>query len=291
MDVARDEAWVLSGVDNERRRRRDMTACLPMTLAHDRRGSGDPLVLIHGTGSFRRVWDPVLARLAQERDVIALDLPGFGDSAPLPPRERATAPRFAAAVAGLLDELGLDRPHLVGHSIGGGIAMELAADGRARTVTGISPTGFWTDLQAAFCRGSLAASVAALRALGPAVEPLARTRAGRTVLYSQLLGRPWRMDPDAVVVATRNLVDSPATDATIAEGLRGCFDRDISEQVPATIAWGVRDRLMRPAQAARALERIPHARRVLLPGCGHVPMSDDPGVVARVVLDGSRGGG
>lgn len=261
-----------------------------MTLAHDRCGSGEPLVLIHGTGSFRRGWNPVLARLAQERDVIALDLPGFGDSAPLPAGERATASAFAAAVAGLLDELGLDRPHVAGHSLGGGIAMELAAGGRARTVSGISPTGFWTDLQAAFCRRSLAASVAALRALGPAVEPIARTRAGRTALYNQLLGRPWRMDPDAAVAATRNFAGSPGTDATIAAGLRGRFDGDISAELPVTIAWGTRDRLMRPAQAARALERIPHARRVLLPGCGHVPMSDDPGMVARVVLDGSTGG-
>lgn len=291
MDVARDGPWLLSDVDNGRRRRRDMTACLPMTLAHDRRGSGDPLVLIHGTGSFRRAWDPLLARLAQEREVIALDLPGFGDSAPLPAGERATASAFAVAVAGLLDELGLRRPNVAGNSLGGEIAMELAARRRAGTVTGISPTGFWTDLQAAFCRRSLAASAAALRALDPAIEPLARTRAGRTVLYSQLLGRPWRMDPEAATAATRNFAGSPATDATIAEGLRGRFDGDVPAQVPVTIAWGSRDRLMHPGQAARALERIPHARRVLLPGCGHVPMSDDPGMVARVVLDGSRGDG
>src|SRR5688572_27241453 len=76
-----------------------------MSLAHIRRGSGPPLVLIHGIGSQWQMWQPVLERVAQEREAVALDLPGFGDSEEH--RARPTVDALASAVAEFLDELGL----------------------------------------------------------------------------------------------------------------------------------------------------------------------------------------
>src|SRR4051812_50074003 len=90
-----------------------------MPLAYVRRGSGPPLVLVHGIGSQWQMWEPVLDRLARERDVVALDLPGFGDSPPLPGTPSVEA--LARAVADFLGELGIERPHTAGELPRGGV--------------------------------------------------------------------------------------------------------------------------------------------------------------------------
>jgi pimeloyl-ACP methyl ester carboxylesterase len=95
-------------------------------LAHTRTGAGEPLVLLHGIGSSRRAWDPVIPALAERFDVVAVDLPGFGDSEPLPPEVEPRPGSLAAAVAGLLDDLGITAPHVAGNSLGGWVALELA---------------------------------------------------------------------------------------------------------------------------------------------------------------------
>src|ERR671925_414817 len=100
-----------------------------MSLAHERRGEGEPLVLVHGIGSQWQGWTPVLDALAREREVIALDLPGFGASPGLD--RRPTPEALAAAVGAFLDELDLADAHVVGNSLGGGIALELGRAGRA----------------------------------------------------------------------------------------------------------------------------------------------------------------
>ncbi|MGH3487984.1 MAG: alpha/beta fold hydrolase, partial [Actinopolymorphaceae bacterium] len=79
-----------------------------MTLAYDREGSGVPLVLLHGLGHRRQGWRPVFGLLAREFDVIAVDLPGFGESPPVGPRWRED---LTPAIAEFFDEVGLDRPH------------------------------------------------------------------------------------------------------------------------------------------------------------------------------------
>jgi pimeloyl-ACP methyl ester carboxylesterase len=92
-----------------------------MEIAFDSRGSGSPLVLLHGLGSRRAVWDPVVAALAREHRVIALDTPGFGASpaADVEP----TVPAFAALLEAWFAEQRIERPHTVGNSMGGGIAL------------------------------------------------------------------------------------------------------------------------------------------------------------------------
>ena len=144
-----------------------------MGLAYERRGHGDPLLLVHGTGSQRQVWDPLLDRLAAEREVIAPDLPGFGETPPLS-RPVVTPEDFAGALAELLDDLSLGAVHVAGHSLGGGIALALGASGRGRSVTALSPIGFWTPQEANFCRRSLFFAAAAARASGAGRPPPAR---------------------------------------------------------------------------------------------------------------------
>src|SRR4051794_1964269 len=94
--------------------------------AFTRRGSGAPLVLLHGIGMSRAVWEPVLPALAERFDVVTVDLPGFGGSAPLPPDVEPHPAALASAVAEFLDDLGIERPHVAGNSLGGWVGLELA---------------------------------------------------------------------------------------------------------------------------------------------------------------------
>src|SRR5882762_8596719 len=129
-----------------------------MTLAYRRVGAGEPLLLLHGLGSQWQVWEPVLALLSRERDVAAVDLPGFGESPPFEPDVAPTPDRIARSVAALLDELGWKDPHVAGNSLGGWVALELARMGRARSVVAISPAGLWSSGELRFARSSLRAS-------------------------------------------------------------------------------------------------------------------------------------
>ena len=102
-----------------------------MSLHHTRRGSGQPLVLLHGLGGTHRIWNPVLDRLASSRDVIALDLPGFGGSPELAPGTPPTPANLAAAVASFCRRIGVERPHVAGNSLGGWVALEMGRLGSA----------------------------------------------------------------------------------------------------------------------------------------------------------------
>jgi pimeloyl-ACP methyl ester carboxylesterase len=115
-------------------------------LAHTRKGSGEPLVLIHGIGHRRQAWDPVLDRLAESYDVIALDLAGFGESAPYPDGTAYSMDNACRILVDNFEEWGISRPHVVGNSLGGAIALELGARGLARSVTALSPAGFFRNV-------------------------------------------------------------------------------------------------------------------------------------------------
>jgi len=116
-----------------------------MRLNFHRQGSGEPLVLLHGIGGEWQVWEPLLERLSQERDVIAVDIPGFGASSPLANGVTPTPQALAAAVGHFSDDLAIPTAHLAGNSLGGWIALELAKVGRGRSVTALSPAGHWEN--------------------------------------------------------------------------------------------------------------------------------------------------
>ncbi|MDQ1040289.1 pimeloyl-ACP methyl ester carboxylesterase [Streptomyces sp. V3I8] len=259
-----------------------------LTLAYTRVGRGEPLLLLHGIGHHRQAWDPVVDLLAAERDVIAVDLPGFGESPALPqglPHDLAT---MNAALAALCDTLELDRPHVAGNSLGGLLALELGREKLVRSVTALAPAGFWSPAERRYAFGLLQAMRQAARGMPlPVVERLSRSAAGRAVLTSSIYARPGRRSPGAVVAETLALADAQGFTEILRAGTSVRFTDDVPG-LPVTIAWGTRDRILVRRQGIRAKQAIPRARLVRLPGCGHVPMNDDPALVARVVLDGSR---
>ncbi|GHH62220.1 MULTISPECIES: alpha/beta fold hydrolase [Streptomyces] len=259
-----------------------------VTLAYARVGSGEPLLLLHGIGHHRQAWDPVVDILAAERDVIAVDLPGFGESPALPDGLAHDLPTMNAALSGLCEALDLDRPHVAGNSLGGLLALELGREKLVRSVTALSPAGFWSPVERRYAFGLLQAMRAAARSMPlPMVERLSRSAAGRTVLTSSIYARPGRRSPEAVVAETLALANAQGFAETLRAGGSVQFSDDVPG-LPVTVAWGTRDRILVRRQGIRAKQIIPRARLVRLPGCGHVPMNDDPALVARVVLDGSR---
>jgi pimeloyl-ACP methyl ester carboxylesterase len=259
-----------------------------VTLSYARVGSGEPLLLLHGIGHHWQAWEPVIDILAAERDVIAVDLPGFGASPSLPDGLAHDLPTMNAALGALCEALDLDRPHVAGNSLGGLLALELGREKLVRSVTALSPAGFWTRAERRYAFGVLMAMRQSARGLPlPLVERLSRTAPGRTVLTSTIYARPGRRSPEAVVAETLALANATGFTETLRSGATVQFIDDIPG-IPVTVAWGTKDRLLLRRQGVRAKGIIPKARLVRLPGCGHVPMNDDPALVARVILDGSR---
>lgn len=257
-----------------------------MGLAYERRGSGPPLVLLHGVAHRRQAWGAVLDRLTPHRDVITADLPGHGESPPLEKGEPAVEAMLGAVTA-LLDDLGLERPHVAGNSLGGRLALEAAAVGRAGSATALSPAGFWrNEREAAMARATFKIMEAAggrLQRYGPA---LSRHTAGRALLYGVTVSHPSRVPAEqAAGDMAAFLAAHDALEAILAQITP--FTGQIPAGVPVMIAWGTKDRMLRPSQVLVAKARLPQARIRPLPGCGHVPMTDNPALVADILLQGS----
>jgi pimeloyl-ACP methyl ester carboxylesterase len=254
---------------------------------HIRQGTGEPLVLIHGIGHRLQAWLPVLDRLAAHHDVLALDLPGFGDS-PVPPD--GMPPDMATTVALLAEFLageGLDRPHVAGYSLGGAISLELAAAGLARSATAFSPAGFFTPAE----RRRALAILTLLRATAfvptPLIRRTMRVEALRAICYAPLLAYPGRLEYQRAVDDALALRGGRGF-ASVARASRG-YRFTGAPEVPVTIGWGTQDRIFPARQAERARQLLPQARHVPLPACGHVPMSDAPDLVANLILNTTRG--
>ncbi len=247
-------------------------------LAYERHGEGPPLVLIHGLGATRAIWRPQLGALAEQRDVIAVDMPGFGDSPMLD--GPATPWALGAAIAGLCDELGVERPHLAGNSLGGWVAIEMAKAGRAASTCLISPAGLW--------RRPLGPARADARRLARRMRPLVMAMTQVTPLREAMLrtsiGLPERAPADAGRAMIAAWIDAPGYEAANAEMRRYvCEDLD-RVTVPTTIVWGELDRLVAPPRPER---RPPGSRYLQFERLGHTPNWDDPELVASLLLEAS----
>jgi pimeloyl-ACP methyl ester carboxylesterase len=250
----------------------------------DRRGSGSPLVLLHGIGHRWQAWRPVLDELARRHEVIALDMPGFGRSPAMPPDIPHDLPGSMRMLEAVFAELGLSRPHVAGNSLGGLIAIEAASRGLVASATALSPAGFWSDRD----RRRALAILRALRASALAPAPiralvLAHPRL-RCATLRVLYTHPERICRISAMGDMEALRGSVSFAPTMRAGL-GFAWHGTPPRVPVTVAWGARDQILPPRQAQRAARLLPAAHHVTLPDCGHVPMSDNPGLVVKVILD------
>jgi pimeloyl-ACP methyl ester carboxylesterase len=256
-------------------------------LNHYRTGEGEPLVLIHGIGSRWQMWDPVIDGLRPHREVIALDLPGFGASPMPPPGTPPGLDSLVTAVAGFLGELGVQRPHCAGNSLGGLIALEMGRRGLVRSATAVSPAGFANRPEMLGARASLWLMVRTARWMAPRAQAITARPRARALAFGQVVAHPTRISPRDGADSIRALAEAPWFDATLPAIRPFQFTNAEPIPVPVTIAWGEKDRLLLPRQAARAQRTVPGARMVTLHDCGHVPTYDDPAQVTRVLLEGS----
>lgn len=256
-------------------------------LACERHGSGEPLVLIHGLTHRRQAWYPVLDDLAVHREVILVDLPGHGQSPDLVPDGRPVPDVLRDMFKQFLDAEGLDRPHVAGNSLGGRIALEAAVNGHARSVTTLSPAGFWrSESSFNYTRRIFNGAAAVVERCGLRADRLAFSRAGRRVVYGALMSHPTRVPVDTALGDVRAFRRALPALRLLLDAATP-FTGEIAPHIPVTIAWAARDLVLPPWQAEVARAVLPDADHLTIRGAGHVPMSDDPKHVTRILLRGS----
>ncbi|ONH32328.1 alpha/beta fold hydrolase [Protofrankia sp. BMG5.30] len=253
-----------------------------------RAGSGSPLLLLHGVGGTWPAWDPVLPLLEPHHDVLAPTLLGHGGGEPLPPGVPVTLDVLVDGVEAELDRAGWDRVHVVGNSLGGWIAIELARRGRARSLVLFSPAGAWTSQ----CRIAAVAlgirlSVATLARYSAYADLIAGNPLLRHLLLATQVAHPERVDPQAVALTIRASAHAPAVDPllrTLPHAHLQPLPAD--HDYPIRVVWAQPDRVI-PFEyfGVPMLERLPGAELIQQPGIGHVPMYDEPATVARQILE------
>jgi pimeloyl-ACP methyl ester carboxylesterase len=244
--------------------------------------TGKPLVFVHGLSGSWPNWLEQLPVFAHERRVVALDLPGFGHS-PMP-AERLSIAGYARTLDGLLDRLEIDAAALVGNSMGGFIAAELAISfpQRVERLVLVSAAGISTHQH----RGSLRA-VPALRR----VERILMAAGAWTAAKSDTVARRARLRDLTLSVAARHPSHLPAPLAAeqlrgagkpgFMQGLEAVLDYEIRERLgeigcPTLIVWGDSDRLISVRDADVFAELIPNSRKVVFADTGHVAMLERP---------------
>src|SRR4051812_7425702 len=207
-----------------------------MGLDHHRGGFGAPLVLIHGIGHTWRGWKPMLPLLEDRFDVLAVDLPGFGYSDPLPPKVDSTPEALADAVEDEMARAGFDRAHIAGNSLGGWVALELARRGRAETVTAISPAG----LQHAREKNWGVAILRSIRWIAQNAPPprfLMGNPVGRVLAAGPTAARGWKKDPELLAVEAEMFAGNSGFDATLPHAVHAQPRGLTTIDVPVLLLW------------------------------------------------------
>lgn len=252
-----------------------------------RRGAGEPLLLIHGLGGSWRSWNTILDGLAAEREVIAVDLPGFGDTPPLP--GEVSIRTLSDSVASFLDANDLTGVDAVGSSMGARLVLELARRGGVLgSVVSLDPGGFWRGWERHAFYASIFASVRLVRLLQPVLPTLTGNPITRTLLLAQFSAHPWKLSPEVTLEELRSFAESPSFDELLHQLAYGETQKGAppgSIEHPLVIGWGRQDRVCFPPQAERALEAFPDARLHWFEHCGHFPQWDLPKQTIRLILD------
>jgi pimeloyl-ACP methyl ester carboxylesterase len=249
----------------------------------------EPLVLIHGFSGIPAMWDPMVPALQERFDVRALGLAGHFGCAALPEGTPASANALFDALERDLDDAGLDSVHVCGNSLGGWAALELARRGRARSCVAISPAGGWeadsrqaARLQRLFKRLNRTAQWANPRRERLFLRPKLRRLAMRDVAE-----HGDRMTPRQAAELLQGSAECPIYwdlfNAIVRDGPPADLD---GIDVPTTIVWGTKDRILPlKAYSERIRRMVPGAEWIVLEGAGHSPMVDEPERLVAIVQE------
>ena len=252
-------------------------------VTYFRAGDGPPIVLIHGITSSARTWREVMPGLAEDHTVIALDLLGHGQSGK--PRGDYSLGAYASGIRDLLAVLDIGRVTVVGHSLGGGVAMQFGYQfpHRVGRLVLVDSGGLGNEvalyLRAATLPGAeyvipLLFSQPArdtARAVGRALGRLGVRSSPNTRGLAE--GMESLGDPDkrrAFVHTARSVIDPSGQRVDARDRLY------LSKGVPTMLIWGEKDRVIPMKHGLQAHELMPHSRLAILPGAGHFSHNDDP---------------
>jgi pimeloyl-ACP methyl ester carboxylesterase len=250
-------------------------------LGYNRVGSGDPLVLLHGFGSTRDDFAGLVTALAADFEVWSFDLPGHGESPMIDGVPTVAA--LTAAVLRDLDAHGLDRVHVLGNSLGGRIAIELACEGRARSVVAISPSGLGLPAERMHQGNLMITSRLINMARRPWIDALSETAAGRTALLAGMRSLPWRATPVEARIGKGGFGAQRGFWPTLVNAILADVPTGLDRiDCPVIVAQGSLD-IVGSAQTPRYTPLIRGAQFVPLPGGGHAPMSDNPSLIIDLV--------
>lgn len=258
-----------------------------MIMNYVRRGSGKPVLLIHGIGSSHRSWDRIIDGLAAHRDVIAVDLPGFGETPPL--AGETSIRTLADAVTGFLAENDLTGIDAVGSSMGARLVLELARRGGVLgAVVSLDPGGFWQGWEIPFFYHSVRLSAQLVDRLQPVLPAVVGNPVGRTVLFAQFSAHPWRIPTPVALNELRTFRPTPTFSELLDKLAHGEKQQGApagSIHQPLVIGWGRQDRVCFPSQSKLALRLFPDAHLHWFSDCGHFPQLDVPEETAQLILD------
>ncbi|HEY2318416.1 MAG TPA: alpha/beta fold hydrolase [Solirubrobacteraceae bacterium] len=260
--------------------------------SQQRGGTGPPLVLVHGFTDTWRTWELVLPALQARHDVLAVTLAGHAGGPPLPDHPHDDS--LAEAVEGAMDDAGFDLAHVVGNSLGGHVALRLAARGRARTVVALAPAGGWARDDDSH-RETLAHFVTTrelVKAAVPHADAIAASPRGRRQATQFITTHFEHIPAELIAHQIRGVAGCEGAPALIDYALAHGWALD-AERVtcPVRFIWGSADRLLPWPRAAIRYrdECFPHADWVILDGVGHCPQLDVPTETAQLILGFTRG--
>ena len=260
-------------------------------MNYSRRGTGKPLLLIHGIGSSHHSWDRIIDELASHRDVIAVDLPGFGDTPPLP--SETSIRTLADTVTDFLREndwLGIDA---VGSSMGARLVLELVRRGGVLgAVVSLDPGGFWQGWEIPFFYHSVGLSAQLVDHLQPFLPALTGNPITRTLLFAQFSAHPWTIPAPIALQELRTFTPTqPFTELldnlAYGEQQQGAVAGSI--QQPLVIGWGRQDLVCLPREAKLALHLFPDAHLHWFTNSGHFPQLDVPDEATKLILSVTDG--
>jgi pimeloyl-ACP methyl ester carboxylesterase len=228
-------------------------------------------------------WRPVHDALSKDYEVIAVDLPGFGGSPSLPPGVAPTAAVLADAVERELDWLGVGQFHVAGYSLGARVALELAIRGRTQSVIAIAPDGLGTPLERVHQAAALMSGRALATLLAPYASQLAATGAGRSLFFAMERSRPWQLAAEDARQLLLDFAEAPGYLETVKASMVDVPAGLERITCPVLFLQGTADPLV-SMQSPRFLAFVRHAQLRWLPGLSHVPISDDPQLVASLML-------
>jgi len=240
-------------------------------------GAGEPLVLLHGLGESHIGWRPVIEKLSESYDVIAIDLPGFGRSPQLTGNVSPTAVNLAAAVEDTLDHLGVGRYHVAGYSLGARVAIQLADTDRVSSLIAIAPDGLGTPLERVQGFIAMLAGRGMAMALAPVAGPLSWFPAGRSVFFAGTRSLPWQLAPADARALLTGYADAPAYESTNWAAMFDMPTHLDTITAPTLLLQGTADPLT--SQVIRYLPVLPQAQLRWVPGSHHVAPSDAPATV------------